>query len=106
VVLLVPAAGFTGLVIAHARVLNTPNGRRAPVYERARSSEQHVGGHRPQRRAFLDRHLYARDPDLFGRASLFELLDTARTDAGEALAAWLRGAARADGCAHGRPPWT
>jgi DNA mismatch repair ATPase MutS len=35
-------------------------------------------------------HPYARDLDLFGRASLFELLNTARTEAGEAtLAAWI-----------------
>jgi hypothetical protein len=40
---------------------------------------------------FLDpHHPYAADLDLFGRASLFELLSTARTRGGEArLAAWL-----------------
>jgi hypothetical protein len=38
-----------------------------------------------------DEHLYARDLDLFGEASLFELLSTARTRAGEdTLAAWLK----------------
>ena len=44
--------------------------------------------------AFGDGHPYARDLDLFGRASLFELLNTARTEAGESmLASWLaRGA--------------
>src|SRR5262249_13953990 len=43
---------------------------------------------------FGDGHPYARDLDLFGRASLFELLNTARTEAGESmLASWLaRGA--------------
>ncbi len=36
-------------------------------------------------------HPYASDLDLFGRASLFELLSTARTRGGEArLAAWLK----------------
>jgi hypothetical protein len=36
-------------------------------------------------------HAYAADLDLFGRASLFELLSTARTRGGEArLAAWLK----------------
>jgi len=40
--------------------------------------------------AFGEGHAYARDLDLFGRASLFELLNTARTEAGEAmLASWL-----------------
>ncbi|MGH9801592.1 MAG: MutS-related protein, partial [Blastocatellia bacterium] len=41
---------------------------------------------------FADKsHLYAEDLDLFGRGSLFELLSTARTQAGEAkLAAWLK----------------
>ena len=38
-------------------------------------------------------HPYASDLDLFGRASLFELLSTARTRGGEArLAAWLKAA--------------
>src|SRR5204863_8755441 len=41
----------------------------------------------------LDGHPYARDLDLFGRASLFEPLDTGRTEAGEeTLAGWLRAA--------------
>ena len=40
--------------------------------------------------AFAAGHSYARDLDLFGRASLFELLNTARTEAGEStLAAWI-----------------
>jgi hypothetical protein len=42
-------------------------------------------------------HPYARDLDLFGRASLFELLCTARTRAGEeTLAGWLLAAAPID----------
>ena len=47
---------------------------------------------------FLDpMHPYARDLDIFGRASLFELLCTARTRAGEeTLAAWLLAAAPVD----------
>jgi predicted ATPase len=44
--------------------------------------------------AFLEGHAYARDLDLFGPASLFELLNTTRTEIGEAtLADWLRGPA-------------
>src|SRR5258708_2771591 len=41
--------------------------------------------------AFLEGHPYARDLDLFGPASLFELLNTTRTEIGElTLADWLR----------------
>jgi hypothetical protein len=41
--------------------------------------------------SFLERHPYARDLDLFGPASLFELLNTTRTEIGElTLADWLR----------------
>jgi hypothetical protein len=44
--------------------------------------------------AFAQDHPYARDLDLFGPASLFELLNTTRTEAGETtLADWLRGPA-------------
>ena len=44
-----------------------------------------------------EKHPYAADLDLFGPASLFELLCTARTHAGEdTLAAWLCGPAPAD----------
>jgi hypothetical protein len=43
---------------------------------------------------FGEHHAYARDLDLFGRGSLFELLNTTRTEAGETtLADWLRGPA-------------
>ena len=39
---------------------------------------------------FAADHPYARDLDLFGNGSLFQLLSTARTEAGEAtLAGWL-----------------
>ena len=98
--LLVPAACFAGLVVAHARVLNRlERARRARgLYERGidRLNGAWAGAGRDGAR-FLDGHPYARDLDLFGRASLFELLDTARTDAGEeTLAAWLTGAATVD----------
>ena len=44
-----------------------------------------------------DEHLYARDLDLFGPASLFELLTAARTRIGEeVLAAWLKAPADPD----------
>ena len=45
---------------------------------------------------FLDGHPFARDLDLFGPGSLFELLNTTRTDVGEeTLADWLRSPAAA-----------
>jgi hypothetical protein len=44
--------------------------------------------------SFLVDHPYAGDLDLFGQASLFELLNTTRTEIGElTLAGWLRGPA-------------
>src|SRR5262249_15122630 len=46
---------------------------------------------------FGDGHPYARDLDVFGAGSLFELLNTTRTEAGETtLADWLRGPAALD----------
>ena len=52
-----------------------------------------------------EKHPYAADLDLFGPGSLFELLCTARTHAGEdTLAAWLRGPAPAPRSAPGRRP--
>ncbi|HEV2982996.1 MAG TPA: hypothetical protein VGX46_01350 [Vicinamibacterales bacterium] len=85
---------FGVLAIVHARVLaRTERARGAErVYlrglERLRGRWAGTGRDGAQ---FLDGHPYARDLDLFGRASLFELLNTARTEAGEAtLAGWLR----------------
>ena len=44
----------------------------------------------PDGARFLDGHRFAHDLDLFGPGSLFQLLDTARTEIGEeTLAAWL-----------------
>ena len=87
-------AGFIALMVVHARMLE----RR----ERARRAERWYlrgldrlngtwpGKGRPGGR-FLDDHPYARDLDLFGPGSLFELLNTASTEAGEeTLADWLR----------------
>ncbi len=92
--LLLPVAAFVALAVAHARLLQER--------ERARRAEAYVDGglarleHRWQGRgasglAFLpSEHLYAEDLDIVGAGSLFELLSTARTTAGEAtLAGWL-----------------
>jgi hypothetical protein len=88
------AAVFTALVVLHARVLQrlARAQRASRLYERAleRLSGRWAGSGRGGDH-FLEDHPYARDLDLFGRGSLFELLNTARTEAGEhTLADWLR----------------
>jgi len=72
-------ARFTRSVMFYERALARLNGRWAGT-----------GGETGER--FLhDEHLYAHDLDLFGEASLFELLSSARTRIGEdTLAAWLK----------------
>jgi len=93
------AVGFGALVIVHARVLERgERARRAVrIYQRGldRLDFRWAGSGRPGN-AFLDGHEYARDLDLFGRGSLFELMNVAQTEAGEStLAAWLRAGATA-----------
>ena len=69
-----------------------PRGPRHCVLRaRAGAAEQSLDRNRPAGERFRDpKHVYADDLDLFGRGSLFELLSTARTGAGEAaLASWL-----------------
>ncbi len=103
------AAGlaFMALVVAHARLLERiERGRRARrLYERGleRIDGTWVGSG-PDGSRFLADHPYARDLDLFGAGSLFQLLDTARTEAGEeTLAAWLRSPAPIDEIASRHP---
>jgi hypothetical protein len=86
-------AGFVVLAVVHVRVLRRmERGRRARLlYERgmARLSSTWAGAG-PDGARFLEGHRFAHDLDLFGPASLFQLLDTARTEIGEeTLAAWL-----------------
>ena len=97
---LLPVAAFGGLVVAHARALNSlERARRAyRLYERglARLGGGWAGMGADGSR-FLDGHPFARDLDLFGRGSLFELINTARTEAGEAtLAEWFNAGADPD----------
>ena len=96
-----PAAGFLALVVIHGRLL----ARRARVEASCRHYERGLAridgrfaGTGVTRTDFADAtHPYAADLDLFGRGSLFELLCTARTRAGEAtLAAWLLAPAGAE----------
>lgn len=92
--LLVPAGAFAFLSVLHEKRLQEirVRGRAIEFYERcvARIGDRWAGTGETGDR-FLDPvHPYARDLDLFGKASVFELLCTARTRAGEEkLAAWL-----------------
>jgi len=113
--LALPAVAFVALVVRHDRALqaHARAERAAAFYERglarlerrpARTGSDAGGaGPQPATRSgdgagaengdrFLDaEHLYAADLDLFGPRSLFALLCSARTRAGEeTLAAWLR----------------
>jgi hypothetical protein len=92
--MLAPVVVFGVLAVRHARVLQQRDrARRARrVYERGieRISDTWAGTGRDGAR-FMDGHPFARDLDLFGRGSLFELVNTTRTDIGEeTLADWLR----------------
>ncbi|MEX2016597.1 MAG: hypothetical protein WD873_08135, partial [Candidatus Hydrogenedentales bacterium] len=92
--LVVPVAAFVALIVLHEQTV------------RARAVAEHAVKFYEDGLARLDGtwqgrgitgddlipadHVYARDLDLFGRGSMFELLCTARTRAGEEkLAAWL-----------------
>jgi hypothetical protein len=91
---LLPSLSFFALLVVHARILNTQDRamRARRYFERgvSRLDGSWMGAGADGTR-FLEGHLYARDLDLFGSGSLFQLLNTARTEAGEAtLADWLR----------------
>jgi hypothetical protein len=92
--LLIPFLIFVVLIVVHDRVL-----RRLARYERVtefyarglqRIEDEWAGTGETGDRFFDAKHPYARDLDLFGKGSLFELLSTARTRAGEEmLARWV-----------------
>jgi hypothetical protein len=99
--LLVPLAVFAALLFVHEKVTRDwyRAGRAVSFYRRGLARLDHTwqGKGQPGTRFVDDTHPYAADLDLFGEGSLFELLCTARTRAGEdTLAAWLRAAAGAD----------
>ncbi|MGB6194519.1 MAG: mismatch repair protein [Terracidiphilus sp.] len=99
--LFIPIAAYIVLAVLHDRLLRVLHihTRTIDFYQRGvdrledRWAGRGEGGDR-----FLDpEHPYARDLDLFGPASLFELLASVRTRAGEeTLAAWLMVAAPVD----------
>ena len=90
-----PAGAFAALVVRHDRVLLAAAraARGIAWYEHGIARiEDRWPGLGPAGDRFADaEHLYAQDLDLFGGGSLFQLLCTARTQAGEeTLAAWLK----------------
>jgi len=92
--LLVPVAAFLAVAVVHGRLLDARDRcqRALRYYERAlgRLAHQWIGHGEPGDRLRPTDHLYANDLDIFGRGSLFELVATTRTRAGEdTLAAWL-----------------
>src|SRR5579863_6106177 len=96
--LLLPVVVFVWLALWHETQLRQIRWRQRALtfYERgiARIQDRWAGAGETGDRFLDESHPYARDLDLFGKASLFELLCTARTRAGEeTLAAWLLSAA-------------
>ena len=97
----IPVAGFIFLLVWHERIARgvAAEKRAAEYYRRALNrldgkwSEAGDTGDR-----YRDpNHPYADDLDLFGRGSVFQLMNSARTIAGEAtLADWLKAPAPAD----------
>ncbi len=91
----IPVAGFLALVKRHDQVIRARDraARAVQFYERgvARLEDRWMGGGEQGPRFADEGHLYANDLDLFGPASLFELLSINRTQSGEeTLAAWLK----------------
>jgi hypothetical protein len=98
--LLLPGAAFAIAALIHVRVIDRIDraGRAKQLYQRgmARLDATWAGSGADGAR-YLEGHPYAHDLDLFGPASLFQLLNTARTQAGEdTLAAWLGSGAGID----------
>jgi hypothetical protein len=91
---IVPVALFIPLAVFHEKLLHSIRLRTRSIefYDRgiARLENRWAGKGETGNRFLDPQHPYARDLDLFGKASFFELLCTARTRAGEeTLAAWL-----------------
>ena len=92
--LLIPVASFLALVVWHQRAIRsrTLATRGLRYYSRAldRLKDRWQGKGEQGERFRNANHVYADDLDLFGKGSLFEILCTARTAAGEdTLADWL-----------------
>ncbi|HEU5020651.1 MAG TPA: hypothetical protein VFT60_02125, partial [Bryobacteraceae bacterium] len=94
----IPLALFIALVWKQSRLEREIEFARRAIgfFERglARIENRWQGGGESGERFIDPHHPYSTDLDLFGRASVFELLSTARTRAGESrLASWLLSAA-------------
>jgi len=92
--LVAPCAIFIVFAAAHSRVdsARSTAARGVAYYQHAlsRLSTDWIGAGNQGERFRDPKHVYADDLDLFGRGSLFELLSTSRTAAGEnTLARWL-----------------
>lgn len=92
--LLIPLGIFVWLAVLHERILRKVRNRNRLLtfYERglARLNEAWAGTGETGERFLDPAHPYARDLDIFGKGSLFELMCTTRTRAGEeTLARWL-----------------
>lgn len=99
--LLIPLGVLVLLAAMHERVLRRVQYRNRVLsfYERGleRLNDRWAGTGESGERFLDPAHPYARDLDIFGKGSLFELLCTARTRAGEeTLAGWLLEAAPLD----------
>jgi hypothetical protein len=89
-----PIAAFGCIAYSHARILRSRElaQRAVAFYERglARIEDRWAGSGETGERFSDPHHVYAADLDLFGNASLFQLLSSARTRIGEeTLAGWL-----------------
>src|ERR1700738_2558827 len=96
--LLVLVLSFLMLFVTHERVLHkiSRRGRTIRYYEGglARLRAEWPNRSETGERYLIPSHVYARDLDVFGSASLFQYLCTARTRCGEdTLARWLMDAA-------------
>jgi hypothetical protein len=92
--LALPVIIFVILALVHDRVLTARDRARRSIafYDRglARIEDRWAGTGSPGAAFQPEEHPYAADLDLFGRGSVFELLSTARLNAGErTLAGWL-----------------
>ncbi len=92
--LIVPFVLFAGIAVYHSRVLRDRQLARRAVtfYDRglARIEDRWAGTGETGERFADPHHVYSADLDLFGNASLFQLISSARTRMGEeTLAGWL-----------------
>ena len=92
--LAVPIAAFVGVAAYHSRILrNRELAERAAAFYKnglARIEDRWTDVGETGERFDDPHHVYAADLDLFGKASLFQRLSTARTHMGEdTLATWL-----------------